>query len=117
QRKSGRPQRTRSVLVIAQVAASFLLLIIASLLTRSLQNGRRMDLGFDPRHVGYSEAQGRHFYSDLLRRVRALPEGESASLAISGPISALPLPMQMQPEGYAPPKGQAAPTVYYDVVS
>ena len=127
QRNSGRPQRTRSALVIAQVAASFLLLIIASLLARSLQNGRRMDFGYDPRHVlnfsmdphhvGYSEAQGRQFYSELLRRVRALPEVESASLAISGPISALPLPMQVQAEGYSPPKGQAAPTVYYDVVS
>jgi predicted permease len=127
QRNSGRPQRTRSVLVIAQVAASFLLLIIASLLARSLQNGRRMDLGFDPRHVlnfsmdphhvGYDEAQGRQFYNELLRHVRGLAEVESASLAISGPISALPLPMQVQPEGYSPPKGQAAPTVYYDVVS
>ncbi|MGD0298094.1 MAG: ABC transporter permease [Bryobacteraceae bacterium] len=127
QRSSGRPQRTRSVLVIAQVAASFLLLIIASLLNRSLQNGRRLDMGFDARHilnfsidphnVGYNETQGRQFYSELLRRVRTLPEMESASLAISGPISALPLPMQVQPEGYASPKGQAAPTVFWDVVS
>ncbi len=127
QRYSSRPQRMRSVLVIAQVAASFLLLIIASLLTRSLQNGRRMDLGYDPRqilnfsmdphHVGYSEAQGRQFYSELLRRVRALPEVESASFAVSGPMSAMPLPMQVQPEGYTLPRGQAAPTVYYDVVS
>lgn len=127
QRYSGRPQRLRSVLVIGQVAASFLLLIIASLLARSLQNGRRLDLGFDPRHVlnfsmdpkhvGYDEAQGRQFYSELLRSVRGLPEVESASLAISGPLSAIPFPMQVQPEGYAPPKGQAAPTVYYDVVS
>ena len=71
----------------------------------------------DPHHVGYSEAQGRQFYSELLRRVRALPEVESASFAISGPMSAMPLPMQVQPEGYTLPRGQAAPTVYYDVVS
>jgi predicted permease len=127
QRSSGSPQRTRSFLVIAQVAASFLLLIIASLLNRSLQNGHRLDMGFDarhilnfsmdPHHVGYDEAQGKRFYRELLRRVRALPEVESASLAISGPISALPLPMRVQPEGYVPPQGQSSPTVFYDVVS
>ena len=66
----------------------------------------------DPHHVGYNEAQGRQFYQELLRRVRALPEVESAGLAISGPLSAFPLPMQVQPEGYAPPKGQSAPTVF-----
>jgi len=127
QRSSGSPQRTRSILVIAQVAASFLLLIIASLLNRSLQNGRRLDMGFDARHVlnfsmdphnvGYNEAQGKQFYKELLQRVRALPEVESASLAISGPISAIPLPMQVQPDGYALPAGQPSPTVFYDVVS
>ncbi len=127
QRGSGSPQRIRSILVIAQVAVSFLLLIIASLLNRSLQNGRNMDMGFDPRHilnfsmdphhVGYNEAEGRQFYRELLRRVRTLPEVESASLAISGPISAIPLPMQVQPEGYVPPQGQSAPTVFWDVVS
>ena len=127
QRSSRSPQRARSILVIAQVAASFLLLIIASLLNRSLQNGRGMDMGFDPRHVlnfsmdphhvGYDEAQGRQFYRELLRRVRALPEVESAGLAISGPISAIPLPMQVQPEGYVSPQGQSAPTIFYDVVS
>jgi predicted permease len=127
QRGSVSPQRTRSILVIAQVAVSFLLLIIASLLNRSLQNGRNMDMGFDARHilnfgmdphnVGYNEAQGKQFYGEILRRVRALPEVESASLAISGPISAIPLPMQVQPEGYVPPEGQSSPTVFWDVVS
>jgi len=127
QRNSGGPQRTRSILVMAQVAAAFLLLIVASLLTHSLQNAHRLDLGFearnvanftlDPHNVGYNEAQGRQFYKDLLRRVRALPEVESAGLAISGPMNLVPLPMQVEADGYAPPKGQPAPTVFYDVVS
>ena len=127
QRHSGGRQLTRSVLVIAQVAASFLLLIVAAWLTRSLEKARRMDLGFDPRnvvdfsldphHVGYDEAQGREFYKELLRRVRSLPEVESAGLAISGPMSPIPLPTQVQAEGYVQPKGQPAPTVFYDIVS
>jgi predicted permease len=127
QRNSGGRQLTRSALVMAQVAASFLLLIVAAWLTRSLEKARRMDLGFDPRnvvdfsldphHVGYDEARGREFYRELLRRVRSLPEVESAGLAISGPMSPIPLPTQVQAEGYVQPKGQSAPTVFYDIVS
>jgi len=127
QRNSGGRQQMRSALVMGQVATSFVLLLVASLLTNNLRTTRRMDLGFDPRnvanfsmdphHVGYNETQGRQFYQELLRRVRALPEVESAGLAISGPLSPFTLPMQVQPQGYAPPKGQSAPTVFYDIVS
>ncbi len=127
QHNSGGRQRMRSALVMGQVAASFVLLLVASLLTNNLHATRRMDLGFDPRnvanfsmdphHVGYNETQGRRFYQELLRRVRALPEVESAGLAISGPLSPFTLPMQVQPQGYAAPNGQPAPTVFFDVVS
>jgi predicted permease len=127
QGNSGGRQRMRSALVMGQVAASFVLLLVASLLTNSLQTTRRTELGFDPRnianfsmdphHVGYDETQGRQFYQELLRRVRALPEVESAGLALSGPLSPFTLPMQVQPQGYAWPKGQSAPTVFFDVVS
>jgi macrolide transport system ATP-binding/permease protein len=127
QRNSGGRQRMRSALVMGQVAASFMLLLVAFLLTDSLVKMRRMDLGFDPRnvanfsmdphHVGYNEAQGRQFYEELLRRVRALPEVESVGLALSGPMSPIPLPMQVQVDGYAAPKRQSAPTIFYDIVS
>jgi predicted permease len=127
QRNSGGRQRMRGALVMGQVAASFMLLLVAFLLTNSLVKTRRMDLGFDPRnvvnfsmdphHVGYNEAQGRQFYEELLRRVRALPEVESAGLALSGPMSPIPLPMQVQVQSYATPKGQSAPTIFYDIVS
>ncbi len=131
-RESGRQlgvrrQRMRSALVMGQVAASFLLLIVAALLARSLENARRLDLGFDarnvinfgmdPHHIGYDEAQGRRFYRELLRRVRALPGVESAGLAVSGPMSAYPLPGQVRVEGDTSPHGQSAPTVFYDLVS
>ncbi|HLK20382.1 MAG TPA: ABC transporter permease [Bryobacteraceae bacterium] len=127
QRLSGSRQRMRSVLVMGQVAASFVLLLVAALLINSLEITRRTDLGFDPHnianfsmdphHVGYNETQGRQFYQELLRRVRGLPEVESAGIAISGPLSPIILPMQVQPEGYEFPKGQSAPTVFYDIVS
>src|SRR5271169_3005434 len=112
---------------MVQIAAAFVLLIVASLLTRSLHNARNLDLGFDPRNVadfsmdphnvGYNQAQGLQFYKDLLRRVRTLPEVESAGLAMGGPMGPIPLPAQVQVDGYAPPKGQSAPTVFYDVIS
>lgn len=120
-------QRMRSMLVMSQVAASFLLLIVAALLSRSLDNARRLDLGFDPRnvvnfsmdphHMGYSEAQGQQFYRDLLARVRALPGVDAAGLAVSGPMSAYPFPARVNIDGYTQPAGQPAPTVFCDVVS
>lgn len=127
ERYSGRRHRMRSVLVMGQVAAAFLLLMVASLLTNSLQIARRLDLGFDPRNVadfsmdphnaGYNEVQGRAFYKELLRRVRVLPEVESAALALGGPMGPVPLPAQVEADGYIRPKDQSVPTVFYDIVS
>jgi putative ABC transport system permease protein len=51
QRNSGSRQRIRGALVMGQVAASFMLLLVASLLTNSLVKTRRLDLGFDPRNI------------------------------------------------------------------
>jgi predicted permease len=86
----------RSALVIAQVAGSLMLLVVAGLFTRSMAKVQHVDLGFDPSHVinftvdpstiGYHEPQGRVFFNQLLDRVRALPGVESASLAYSVPM-------------------------------
>src|SRR5215469_17872962 len=43
------PNEHRSVLVAAQVAGSFRLLIVAGLFLRSLQSVQHANLGFDPR--------------------------------------------------------------------
>src|SRR5215470_10856977 len=93
---TGRGQRTRSVLVAAQVAGSVALLIVAGLFIRSLESAQHADLGFDPTHVlnvaldpgeiGYSQIQGTDFYRQLLARTRALPGVQSASLAIIVPL-------------------------------
>jgi len=123
----GGRNRLRSALVVAQVAGSLMLLIIAGLFTRSLGQAQKTDLGFDPKNVvnfvmdpneiGYSEAQGREFYKNLLERVRALPGVESASNANSFPMSYYNNGDTVQVEGYELPKGQATPVSFYNVIS
>jgi predicted permease len=91
-----RRQRVRSLLVVGQVAGSFVLLIGAGLFVRSLQNAERVDLGFAPDHVlnatlnpywaGYDVQRTKTFYNELGRRVRAWPEVRSASFAFSTPL-------------------------------
>lgn len=124
---SGAHQKLRSVLVVAEIAGSLVLLIVAALFTRSLQAAQKMDLGFDPRgvlnltmdpsEVGYSDAQGKEFYKQLLERARALPGAESASLAFSVPMGDTYTSKTINVPGYTPPAGQPAPTVGNNVVS
>jgi predicted permease len=124
---SGAHQKLRSVLVVAEIAGSLVLLIVAALFTRSLQDAQKMNLGFDPRdvlnltmdpnEVGYSEAQGKQFYKQLLDRARALPGVESASLALSVPMGETFTSKTIRVPGYTPPPGQAEPTVWNNYVS
>ncbi|MCX6628826.1 MAG: ABC transporter permease [Candidatus Solibacter sp.] len=95
---SGHPsrQRVRGFLVMAQVAGSLVLLILAGLFVQSLQNVQRLDLGFeaghllnvrmDPHQVGYDQPRAADFYSELSRRIKALPGVESATLAYTVPL-------------------------------
>ena len=89
--------RTRSILIVAEVALSLMLLIGAGLLIRSLWMLRGVNPGFDPDHVitmflsipstKFNTPQRQiSFYDRVLQRVRALPGVQSA-----GVIDALPL--------------------------
>jgi predicted permease len=92
----GRKGRARSALVVAQIALSCLLLIVAGLFVRSLRKGGEIDTGFQARNGllaaidlfpnGYDEARGRVFYREALRRLAALPGVESASVATYLPL-------------------------------
>ena len=106
-------QRLRSGMVIAQVAGSLVLLVVAALCVRSAQHAQRMDLGFDPgnvltlrvdpHQVGYAGPRAAAFYDELERRIRALPSVDAYATAFSVPM------------GYifdncaAAPEGQLAP--------
>lgn len=89
-------QFVRTVLSVAQVAGSLVLLIVAGLFVRSFREVLRTNLGFNPDSVlnlsfdahdtGFSEAQGRAFQAQLLTRVRSLPGVRSAAIAATVPM-------------------------------
>jgi predicted permease len=88
-------QRLRSAMVVAQVAGSLVLLIVAGLCMRSLQRAQFVDLGFtpanimtarlDPHQIGYDEPKAIAFYEELERRLAALPGVDSVSMSFSVP--------------------------------
>lgn len=86
----------RQFLVVAQVSASLVLLVSASLFTRSLRNAQTLDPGFSTRTglaatldltpAGYDVTRGRAFFADLLARVREVPGVTAASLTTRLPL-------------------------------
>jgi macrolide transport system ATP-binding/permease protein len=123
----GGRHRVRNALVVAQVAGSLMLLVIAGLFTRSLGEAQRTNLGFDPSYVvnfvmdpneiGYNEAQARGFYKNLLARVRAMPGVVAVSTANSTPLGYYNNGDTIVVEGYEVPAGQATPVSFYNAVS
>jgi len=118
--------RLRSSLVVAQVAGSLMLLVVAGLLIRSLRHAEHMFLGFDPDHVvtvaldprevGYDQVRTKNFYRELERRLRALPSVESASLARSVPMSYSGQDGPVYVEGHVPGPNEQAPQISYNGV-
>jgi predicted permease len=102
----------RNALVFLQVALSLPLLIGAGLFLHSLRNLRGVDTGFIKENVflanlnpslnGYSTERIRSLYSDLLSRLRTLPEVRAASLTTSSVISGGWDQNGVRVEGYQP---------------
>src|SRR4029077_4266566 len=93
--------KLRSALIVAQVSVSFLLLIGAGLMVRSLINLQRVDPGFRPENVltvqlsldfaRYTENEKiRGFVDSLLEKVQALPGVSSAAAAGTFPLDKSP---------------------------
>ena len=89
--------RLRSVLVVAQIAISLVVLIAAGLVVRTLQQLQTMNPGFDSQNAltmsfdlglqGYDEEHGQQFYRQLTERVKALPGVKSATISSYIPLS------------------------------
>ena len=85
-------RRLSRLLLASQVAFSLVLLVGAGMLSGSLAHLRQQDLGFDRHHVlhaqmllretGLSRDEAVRLYDELIRRVRALPGVQSASMSL-----------------------------------
>ena len=92
-----RAQRSRGLLVVAEVALAAMALIGAGLALRSFQKLATIDPGFDPHHVlvahfylssnGYSLDQEKQFDRNLRLRLEAAPGIEQVTYADSVPLS------------------------------
>jgi macrolide transport system ATP-binding/permease protein len=93
----GSRSRLRSGLVVAQIALSFVILIGAGLVVRTLQQLQTMNPGFDPRNAlmlsfdlglqGYERVRGEQFYQRLVERVHSLPGVRSVAVTSYVPLS------------------------------
>ena len=89
--------KLRSVLVVAQISISLVVLIAAGLVVRTLQQLQTMNPGFDTKNAltmsfdlglqGYDEARGQQFYKQLTERLQSLPGVESAAVMSYIPLS------------------------------
>jgi predicted permease len=87
----GETLRMRSAFVVAQVALSIALVVVACLLVKALERTGAVDRGFDARGVetasldlasaGYTPVSGARFARDLVERLRAVPDVEGAVLS------------------------------------
>ncbi len=104
--------RARSLLLIAEVAFSLVLLVGAGLLIRSFIHLQQVPLGFNPRHLltlrialpraKYPDARQRTaFYEQVRERVAALPGVQSAAFTLQLPVNSYllaPILVEGQPQ-------------------
>jgi predicted permease len=120
--------RIRGILIISEVAVSFLLLIGAGLLINSFIRLRHVDPGFRSENLltmkivlpetRYPDKQRRSlFYDELLRRVETLPGVASAAVATNLPLTSSGNSVGIAIEGRADPAPDRVPIVITRVVS
>jgi macrolide transport system ATP-binding/permease protein len=101
----------RTTLVVAQVAASLILLIGTGLVLRSLASASRADAGFNPEQVswvtldvraaGYTEAKGRRFYEQVMAEIERDPRIQTFALATFLPLTIIDWQnWRVKPDGY-----------------
>jgi len=121
--------RMRSLLIVAQVAVSFLLLIGAGLMLRSFVKLQHVDPGFQPENVLTMDIsldfvkyntndKQRAFFETLLDRVQTQSGVKSAAASMMIPFTAdMTMTGDFQIEGQAAAPGQALPKADFRIVS
>jgi predicted permease len=117
----------RNALVIGQVAASLLLLVLATQSYRGVElllsapTGFRTDhvltATFDPSLARYTPEETAEFYRHLLERTRTISGVKTAALAEAVPFLPSGTQNRVIPEGYQLPAGTEAVSVMADTVS
>jgi macrolide transport system ATP-binding/permease protein len=97
-RGGGPRRRAQSVLVVAQIAISFLILVAAGLFVRTLNNLHSVQLGYarenillfslNAQQAGHRDPEMVTFYADLRKRFESIPGVSSATLSQSSIINA-----------------------------
>ncbi len=119
--------KLRKLLVTAQVALSFLLLMGAGLFARTLANLENTRTGFesagnlisfqiDPAKNGYTVARTRNFYTEALREIRAAPGVKSAAYAMWPVLNGREWDLTIAVDGHQTKEGEDM-QVYYNLVS
>jgi putative ABC transport system permease protein len=123
-----RGSRIRSLLVISEVAVSFVLLIGAGLLINSFVRLRSVDPGFRPEklltmkivlpEVRYPDQATRAaFYTEVIRRVETVPGVKSAAVATNLPLTDNGNSIGISIEGRPDPGADRVPIVITRIVS
>ena len=123
-------KKAQRALVVAQIATSFVLLIGAGLLLRSMIHLNQIDPGFDTAHVlsmnippntaGRAPTDIQNQYLSILREVRALPGVEGVALTSVVPFAsrgAFTPQLEVDVENHQPPPGAPHPRADFRVVS
>ncbi len=106
--------RLRNTFVVVEAALALMLLVGAGLLVRSFARMLETDPGFAPQHVltgllslpehTYStQPRIDNFYTELLRRLSALPQVRAAGAASNIPVIGIGSDRNFVPEGYIAP--------------
>jgi len=123
----GKGNRARGLLVIGEVAVSFVLLIGAGLLINSFFHLRNLDPGFRADHlltmkvdlseVKYPDRERRAaFFDEVMRRVRELPGVRSAAVAGNLPLTYNGDSMAISVEGVPDPPTDQRPDVIFRAI-
>ena len=99
----------RKLLLVGQLALSFVLLVAGGLFLRSLQQAEHANFGFEPEGVlnlqinvaqlGYPPSLGRAFFDEVERRVRKLAGVEQVAFAFSVPMGYVRLSSRLDVQG------------------
>jgi predicted permease len=121
--------RMRSLLIVAQVAVSFLLLIGAGLMLRSFVKLQQVDPGFQPENVltmdisldfvkYNTDDKQRGFFENLLEQIQSQSGVKSAAASMMVPFTAdMTMTGDFQIEGQAPAPGKAMPKADFRIVT